>query len=274
MGMFWFLFLAFCRIYAADQLTDDANIMRFMWTTPVQTISLLSSVTDGQKLLRNLENDLVSFHHAFRGSNPVVATASTFSDTFYRHQQAKFVEYKKCLLLKRDLKSCSFYLPSSVAALVPLLISKIEIYLRECMIQEEGAGEVYGEATAKEQLFDTINDPLKYFSSLFVWTSVHLNGSLHDPHHHKNSAISGVIYVTVPSGSGDIVFYDPRGSLPPFGKTLRLQPSPGTLVLFPSWLVHSVQPTLSSKPRISLSFNLDGDWETTSDVNSAFFVQG
>jgi hypothetical protein len=268
----WILLLV-CSAFATNQLADDANIMRFMWMTPIQTISFLSTVNDGQRLMQNLENDLFSFSEDFRKSNPLIDSASTVSDAFYLHQQLKFLEYKKCLLVKKDVKSCSFYLPSSVASLIPLLMSKIEDYLRECMIQEEGESGS-SETATKKQLFDTINDPLNYFASVFIWTSVHLNGSIHDPHHHKNSAVSGVLYITTPPGSGDIVFYDPRGFLPPFGKTVRLQPSPGTLILFPSWLVHSVQPTLSSIPRISLSFNLDGDWETTNDVNTAFFVQG
>jgi hypothetical protein len=38
------------------------------------------------------------------------------------------------------------------------------------------------------------------------------------------------------------------------------------------WLGHEVAPTLTASPRISISFNVDGDWETTGDVSQAFYV--
>jgi hypothetical protein len=69
-----------------------------------------------------------------------------------------------------------------------------------------------------------------------------------------------------------VVFEDPRGSLPPFGKTVHVVPKVGQLIIFPSWLVHSVLPTLTATPRISVSFNYDGQWELTSDINQAFYA--
>lgn len=70
----------------------------------------------------------------------------------------------------------------------------------------------------------------------------------------------------------DIEFFDPRGPLPPFGKSLRIAPKEGDLILFPGWLAHLVHPTLTSQPRVSISFNLQGEWELASDVNLGYIL--
>lgn len=137
----------------------------------------------------------------------------------------------------------------------------------------------------------------EYFQ-LFAWASVHPPGSHHPAHHHVNSAISGVLYIDVPAGSGDIVFEDPRGALPPFGKSLHLTPTAGDLILFPGYVMHRVEPSRVVRPttrsqsakapididgdtdtdtasdwfRISVSFNYEGPWEMLSDVNAGYRV--
>jgi len=114
---------------------------------------------------------------------------------------------------------------------------------------------------------------------LVVWVSVHTKESVHQPHVTQDALVGGVYYVNVPPGSGRLELYDPRGkspldlrdpdarSLPPFHRTIGVQPRPGMLVLFPGWLVHSVLPSQmdSSKDgyRVSISLNLKGEWQTT-----------
>eukprot|EP01032_Pedospumella_encystans_P008393 gene8393-9970_t len=111
-----------------------------------------------------------------------------------------------------------------------------------------------------------------YEQNMHIWSSVHANDSFHSAHHHQDASISGILYITTPPGSGAVVFNDPRGQLPPFGKSLQIVPKVGELILFPSWLVHSVLPTMATQPRISVSFNYLGSWETTSDVNQAYYT--
>jgi hypothetical protein len=72
--------------------------------------------------------------------------------------------------------------------------------------------------------------------------------------------------------NADIEFSDPRGSLPPFGKSLRLTPRQGDLVLFPGYLSHTVHPTLTRSERVSVSFNFHGDWDILSDVNQGYYA--
>jgi len=101
------------------------------------------------------------------------------------------------------------------------------------------------------------------------WSSVHNmnDGSWHPPHHHYTTTevVSGVFYASIPEGGhntpGSLVFSDPRGFLPPFGQAHSVQPKEGTLVLFPSWLVHTVEPsvigTRQNSPGTSTAVEVD-----------------
>ena len=74
---------------------------------------------------------------------------------------------------------------------------------------------------------------------IFVWAAAHEGCSLHTPHVHQESAVSGVFYVSVPPLSGPISFDDPRGMRPPFAANRLVHyPSAGELLLFPPWIVH------------------------------------
>eukprot|EP00732_Lithocolla_globosa_P001167 Lithocolla_globosa_v1_NODE_539_length_3795_cov_9.791444.p3 type:complete len:247 gc:universal NODE_539_length_3795_cov_9.791444:2887-2147(-) len=99
------------------------------------------------------------------------------------------------------------------------------------------------------------------------WATVLQKGARHGTHIHVKSVISGCYYIGVPTPPGDIVFSDPRGYLYPFGGKYAIRPRPGDLVLFPSWLVHEVEPSLSSTPRISFAFNISGEWGDSGDVS-------
>ena len=108
---------------------------------------------------------------------------------------------------------------------------------------------------------------------IFMWASVHRGGSAHLAHVHKKSVVSGVYFVTSEESAGDLLFHDPRGSLPPFENHLAVKPTPGQLVLFPGWLVHQVRPTLGAADRVSISFNaelLESGWDVLADLSVRF----
>ena len=100
-----------------------------------------------------------------------------------------------------------------------------------------------------------------------MWAIINTGGSANLRHQHGNSTISGAYYVRAPKNSGDIVFYDPRPA-PVYShpnvvnpNLLNAQingvsPKEGALVLFPSYLDHSVNENLSSQERIVISFNI------------------
>ena len=100
-----------------------------------------------------------------------------------------------------------------------------------------------------------------------MWAIINIGGASNSRHHHGNNDISAAYYVRAPKKCGEIVFYDPRPapvfSHPKPNKTNVLNamvnsvnPVEGGLILFPSYLDHSVNPNLSNEERIVISFNI------------------
>lgn len=97
-----------------------------------------------------------------------------------------------------------------------------------------------------------------------AWGNIHEQGGYNKLHIHREAVLSGVFYLSRPEGSGAIVLHDPRpGTLfsRPFGlginkwSELRLAPPAGTMLMFPNWLEHSVEPNLSQERRYSIAIN-------------------
>ena len=100
-----------------------------------------------------------------------------------------------------------------------------------------------------------------------IWINVLEHGGTHTGHIHTNSIISGTVYVEVPEGASAIRFEDPRLAMmmaaPPRNARaaphnrhfVYVQPSPGTVLLWESWLRHEVPVNMAGADRISVSFN-------------------
>jgi uncharacterized protein (TIGR02466 family) len=102
----------------------------------------------------------------------------------------------------------------------------------------------------------------KFF--LQSWINMHDRGGFNFLHMHEGSLLSGSFYLSVPPGSGQFVFRDPRpgvilssvkGGVPNGHADIHLTPSDGLLVLFPCWMEHYVEPHDSDEPRITIAFN-------------------
>lgn len=100
-----------------------------------------------------------------------------------------------------------------------------------------------------------------------MWINKNSPGDYNKAHVHPNAVLSGSYYVKVPENSGNIEFYDPVRerimSVYPIKKrtkvnsqALEYRCSDGLLVIFPSWLQHSVQPNRSNDFRVSIAFNM------------------
>lgn len=100
-----------------------------------------------------------------------------------------------------------------------------------------------------------------------LWVNLVKGGRPHTGHIHPNSILSGTVYVEVPAESGAIRFEDPRlpmmmaaplrredapEELRPF---VTVQPSPGLVLMWESWLRHEVLPGTGRGERLSISFN-------------------
>ncbi len=103
------------------------------------------------------------------------------------------------------------------------------------------------------------------------WINMHRRGHSAGAHVHHNSLISGVLYLQVAENSGDIVFHRDGLSLLPFPPALDLdvdsyniynckswghRPKTNDICLFPSVLMHSVDPNESDEERWCLAFNV------------------
>jgi uncharacterized protein (TIGR02466 family) len=93
-----------------------------------------------------------------------------------------------------------------------------------------------------------------------LWVNLLKSGGHHSGHIHPHSIISGTLYVEVPAGSGAIRFEDPRLPLmmaaPPRADAfVTVEPRPGLLLLWESWLRHEVLPGTGKGERLSISFN-------------------
>jgi len=99
------------------------------------------------------------------------------------------------------------------------------------------------------------------------WANINASGASHATHSHPNNFLSGIYYVHTHPGADSVNFHDPRpqaGVIRPPVTELTSQNtdqvvvtvSDGMLLMFPSYLAHSVAPNESDKLRISISFNM------------------
>jgi uncharacterized protein (TIGR02466 family) len=107
-----------------------------------------------------------------------------------------------------------------------------------------------------------------------AWVNVNPPGASNALHGHAGAFWSAVYYVDDGDAGGDnggeLFFHDPRGLLPAMhdpllrfriegcvtaGYTEKITPQSGLLVVFPSWLLHAVDPFHGNRPRVSIAFN-------------------
>ncbi len=93
-----------------------------------------------------------------------------------------------------------------------------------------------------------------------LWVNLLKSGGQHSGHIHPHATISGTFYVEVPPGSGAIRFEDPRLPLMMAAPAreesfVTVEPRPGLLLLWESWLRHEVLAGKGKGERLSISFN-------------------
>jgi len=106
-----------------------------------------------------------------------------------------------------------------------------------------------------------------------MWANVNPPGGMNRAHVHPNSLWAGVYYVKAPKNCGHLKIDDPRAAASMCRPKMRerynhpdtaptrlwrehqYEPIAGRCIMFPSWLVHCVDPNDSNDIRISVSFN-------------------
>lgn len=97
------------------------------------------------------------------------------------------------------------------------------------------------------------------------WVNLTPPGGYNVQHGHPRVYLSGCFYLDTPENSGCISFSDPRpgavysatrmlGEMS--SQNVKAQPKAGQLLIFPSWLEHSVEMNESTQDRISIPMNV------------------
>jgi uncharacterized protein (TIGR02466 family) len=100
-----------------------------------------------------------------------------------------------------------------------------------------------------------------------LWVNVAAPGGAVLMHNHPNNFLSGVYYVRVQPGANTINFHDPRPQTavvrPPVTELTAYNADQvvvpveeGMMVIFPAWLIHSVDQNQTDRERVSVSFNV------------------
>lgn len=132
------------------------------------------------------------------------------------------------------------------------------------------------EAATAEISRDLVYHPSYELKITTMWSISNPPGSSNRAHIHPGALWSGVYYVHSPKGSGKIEFTDPRtvhlmnnAKFKPKTRRksecwtkVKIQPTAGKLLFFPSWLYHSVEPNLTEgtgreSDRVIISFNIN-----------------
>jgi len=100
------------------------------------------------------------------------------------------------------------------------------------------------------------------------WVQVFRPGAFHRPMAHTGSPVVGFLVLRCAKSQQRVIFEDPRGINPPFGRKHAIALKEGDLFLFPSWASHFFDPNRGKETHVILKFAVQGpggprdfDWE-------------
>ena len=170
-------------------------------------------------------------------------------------------------------------------SLLDLDITSIEKYCLDYRDRDEGrilsnVGGYQSNNVEIAPLAKEISNRLNMFSEAYsisnelevgnMWININGFKDYNKLHSHHNALFSGVYYVKTPDKCGNIVFDNPsqdamehtyhntkfKGYNSFNSITHWRQAKENSLLVFPGWLKHGVEPNLSNEKRISISFNI------------------
>ena len=97
-----------------------------------------------------------------------------------------------------------------------------------------------------------------------MWINMNKKYGFNHVHTHTNCWYSGILFVDWLENSGNLVFLNPSPGYVQNSDELSLDinvnkafcPVPGSLILFPAWLPHLVEPNQNDRPAICIAFNV------------------
>jgi uncharacterized protein (TIGR02466 family) len=156
------------------------------------------------------------------------------------------------------------------------LINEMKIFQKNNIGKSvSNAGGYQGQNFFNQELNDNIlrtipkNSKELNISHIHFWININKKGDSNGRHAHGPYSpifLCGVYYAKVPKNSGRFKFYDPRGSwMQSMSEYIyyddgfidyNITPQDGMIILFPSWLEHSVEENKSDDERITVAFNI------------------
>ncbi len=124
---------------------------------------------------------------------------------------------------------------------------------------------------ASRQYLELLGFDYKCFIEVTSWLQFNQPNSYFVRHDHYAALVSGCVYLTLPENCGDIMFHNPletrRMSNTFFQKVkaeendynfnhVKYSPKVGELIMFESWLQHTVEQNMSNENRVSIGINI------------------
>ena len=101
-----------------------------------------------------------------------------------------------------------------------------------------------------------------------AWANINYKHGHNAPHLHNGCCYSGACYINADGDEGDIKFIETTKHFvgmalptPRMEESWGWKPTTGDILIFPSGLMHSVEPNMTDKDRYSISFNLDFNYD-------------
>lgn len=97
-----------------------------------------------------------------------------------------------------------------------------------------------------------------------AWANINDNGAWNKPHGHNGCWLSGAFYIDADGTEGDFIAINKGSNIlsdfphqPKERDSHNVSPTTGTLLLFPSGLLHMVEPNRTKKDRYSIAWNTE-----------------
>ena len=105
--------------------------------------------------------------------------------------------------------------------------------------------------------------PTPQLSIQSFWINQNNKGDYNIPHNHPKCLFAGVYYMDAPRDCGRIILEAPYADTVEYGAVenyfhtqYRIPVKKGLLLIFPSWIKHSVETSNSDQKRTSIAFNI------------------
>jgi uncharacterized protein (TIGR02466 family) len=119
-----------------------------------------------------------------------------------------------------------------------------------------------------KQAAEELNLEFKNIGIIESWSNINEGTSSYNHQHSHQGVLSGVFYLDAPEGSGNLVIVNPgmntlwqgypmiKARNKYTSEAIKVKPKDGLLILWPSYVPHSVETNSRDVKRISISFNI------------------